>query len=392
MEPDLSFQLMLDEGRITTDDLGVQWMTIKENFRILSGLNNSQKAAIRALCYTNLLIGFLVRYLMWKAFVKQPKIIPIGLIIITDDAIKMVGYTTAFFFAIVVAETETPLSETIGQFWCYVIHFCSAIGVVQTYMGGLSIAVMRFLYVKYPLVTLKHDWKIAAGIAVGSTVFTFLTSFMSTVSPTHHQYIYHICMGRSQGLTQLLFDLEQLDNSSKAYTVTYVLLLGIGLLENIAEITIYVVICVHLVKHNRSLRGTLSELLIKKRVKGNAIALGGQIVIFLLENYYFAGFGMVALFPSAVAFTQNNKSIMYLLPLCFNYGIIGIVSIILSSQLKQEFIQLLYKLFFVDHVVQLIHMLNFLGIFRSLHHRVVFVRQHNAATRIEHQLELQNYF
>ena len=82
---------------------------------VWTGLRDgNEKSGLVALCLTNLAIGFGVRLLMLRANRRQ-KMTPIGNMIIFDEAVKMIGYSTTFIFAIIVSGTEEPLSETIGH-------------------------------------------------------------------------------------------------------------------------------------------------------------------------------------------------------------------------------------------------------------------------------------
>ena len=75
--------------------------------------NEDSGLVLWTLCLANLAIGIGVRLLMFKAN-SRGKASPIGIMIIFDEAVKMIGYSTTFVFALIRNSTKEPLSETIG--------------------------------------------------------------------------------------------------------------------------------------------------------------------------------------------------------------------------------------------------------------------------------------
>lgn len=374
MKSKLRLQIIVDDAKATIVNISIHWMTAKENFKILNITNEGQRVVLVGLDIVSLFIGLLVRILIIRITMKLNKFLPIGLITALDETIKMVGYTAAFLFNIFAVTSTKPLVENIGPFSCSVIHFLSVAGMIETYIGGLAIAVMRLLYIKCPNLVLNYGWIASGGLAMGSTFLTLYCAYIGTVNTMNEQFVYQACMGQSQVLTELLFEMETRNSTNSSGLKV---LWASGLMINIAELAIYITICCHLMRHDRSMSDLLPDAVIKKRLRGNIIGLSGHIIVFLFENYFFAGFIIAAIFPAYYHYNQGEfiRPIMAILPMYFNYGVIGVVTILTSAQLKQELYELLYKLFFVDKIIMFSEVLNFLGVFRILRQKTVFIKR-----------------
>ena len=71
--------------------------------------------------------------------------------IVFDETIKMVacscwllGYAAAFFVQ------EVPLHLYTGEYFCRLVNFISVVGLVQSFSGGVGIALMRLLFIRFP--------------------------------------------------------------------------------------------------------------------------------------------------------------------------------------------------------------------------------------------------
>ena len=104
------------------------------------------RAKFVVLGYTSLLTGVVTRLVMLRsAFSRGRDLPPIGKLIVVDELIKMVGYSTIFVFTFLASESEEEIGRYVGQTGCSWVHFFSTTGVMQTYIGTF----LSYFTIKY---------------------------------------------------------------------------------------------------------------------------------------------------------------------------------------------------------------------------------------------------
>ena len=338
-ENKVKMQVML-VGQPNSSSIYVNWAG-KQDFWLLKEFESMrEKVVFETLCYANLFIGIVVANLKFRTFFRTRTSRANGIstaiakLIVVEEVIRVTGYSGVFAFALVNSKMEGALINIVGQSGCNLVYFVSALAVGYTYTGGLAQAFVRCRLMKHPvehILPLKI-WLLAT-VLLSSTA---LGAFLHSVTAHQFQDVYTICMGRSELMTKLLF-------SQEATGTSYGILNGIlvfAFAVFTAEFVTYLQICVHLVKHNKSVLGLLPERTIKKRVRGNVIDLVGQIAAFFCKSFLTLSWALFALFGKL----GLGDSIEAILPLCLNYGVISLVHLIMSDVLKQELKELMREL------------------------------------------------
>ena len=67
-----------------------------------------------------------------------------------DELVKMVCYTIWILFVLCANVSDKPLAHFIGDIPCNLVQIIVTFGVTYGYLGGMGIALMRMLYVRFP--------------------------------------------------------------------------------------------------------------------------------------------------------------------------------------------------------------------------------------------------
>ena len=165
---------------------------------------------------------------------------------------------------------QEPLYPYTGKLFCHIGNFMSVLGVVQTFTGGIGIALLRILFIQCSSQISGQGQRITA-IVIGAvtTATTILVSFIWSTSPKKSMDYTSLCLGRSIDFHITLFEY------SSDHSLTYDLRLVIysliiwALFNVLAELAIYISIFTFLLKHDRKMVNILPESNIRGRIRSS---------------------------------------------------------------------------------------------------------------------------
>ena len=134
----------------TTGIIVTEWAPETENFWLLHDFSTAwEQFIVESLCYSNLVIGILVRILMLRVTCQRQDGIKtvVGKLIVMDETVKLIGYSGIFAFVLVTSKMDGALVDFVGHTGCSLTYFGAAFTIFHTYTSGLSIAVMRFMLI-----------------------------------------------------------------------------------------------------------------------------------------------------------------------------------------------------------------------------------------------------
>ena len=240
----------------------------------------------------------------------------------------MVGYTCWQVFVSVTIALEDPVHTYTGNSFCYTIYFVISLGVIHGLIGGIGIAVMRILFIKFPSRVSLGKNSTALLISWATMMTSIGVSYLWVVSPKVTIDIPSICMGRSADLQRTLFYYSS-DKWIYEKRILSFGLVGLGIMFVLAELGIYVSIYQYLIRHDKTMELVLSQDLVKKRQKKNVITLAGHSLAFVLETSF------LVLGISAHTIPPSYFWIGRLAGMS-TYGLLSAVHVALSSTLRAD--------------------------------------------------------
>ena len=78
----------------------------------------------------------------------------------------LLGYAAAFFVQ------EVPLHLYTGEYFCRLVNFISVLGLVQSFSGGVGIALMRLLFIRFPSKVRLGQLSTSLVISIATLVIT----------------------------------------------------------------------------------------------------------------------------------------------------------------------------------------------------------------------------
>ena len=165
-----------------------------------------------------------------------------------------------------------PISNYTGESICFGINYVGSLGAIQHFTGGVSIALMRLLFVVFPnQLPDTGQEMVATTLAAINTTKTLLLCYLWAISPRRSMDLSHLCLGTSIDFHRVQFDYSSDHSLAYERTVTVFALLAYAIFLVLSEIAMYGSIYRFLAQHDRQMTSILSENAIRSRNKKNAI-------------------------------------------------------------------------------------------------------------------------
>ena len=250
----------------------------------------------------------------------------------------LLGYAAAI-------SIDQPLHYYFGKSFCAVVDFICGLGGVQYWLGGVGIAWMRAIYIRFSTrVSMRENTAaVLIGFVTLATIFGLRFFHYMVYTPTYPDFE-PICLGRPIDDPLLDFNAPRsLDVNAKRLAGVFLGLVVIPLM--LSEIAMYVSIFKFLIKHDKMMRLALSDTTIKKRIKKNGIDLFGHAIIFFTESSSLLIKSIELCLAIDISPTElRNRRWMFK---CINismYGIASILHIVMSSSLRSDTFAIVRKL------------------------------------------------
>ena len=316
----------------------------------------------------NLLVGNVFTVLVFRTAHKSGSTKPLNLLILVDQGFKMFGNT--WHICVVAAsalflwsDESIPLAKYTGATFCRVSLFVGILSVISNIAFGMGIALMRLLFIKYPLVIQGVEVRTSLQMIFGCLVITLFASYPIFVMPSRQQKTDDVCLGRSREFNPILYDYLA---SNKEPIVIHGLIIT-GFIFVIVEFFVYSYICMYLYNHDQSMRSILPGPTLKKRHNKNALDLFGHMLSFVIDNLTLIVAQVGIQFLVASDFT---KVIIYAFALS-SYGIYSFCQILLSRILKLELLNLLDTVLLIPLFYRVIGFFSHIGFIRTYHAQAI---------------------
>ena len=248
---------------------------------------------------------------------------PINCLIFYDELMALARSLTVLLFS---EYLMTDLSWFSPGF-CKAASVVSLVALGANLCTSCAIAVVRLLYIKLPFwVTSNSGAKITLVVqcaAITTTVILCLLWY-SGPFPTP-RFKDTICIGVGFRFAQLALDYSTANYSWGPGIAT----LWANVLV-VSEFVSYLVLFVHLIRHDKAIKAILGLENSKKRLRGNVTQLTGHSIKFLLRLLWL----LVAGSPAFIS--QHNYLVLQLFLWEWNYGLSGFLQAVTSPVLKQS--------------------------------------------------------
>ena len=256
----------------------------------------------------------------------------------------MVGNTCWLFLVSLTMILEEPISLYTGTSFCHTTYFLVSLAIAHGFTGGLGIAVMRIIFIRFQGRAHLGQTKVALLISTVTLAASAGIAQLWVTAPKLAPDLPSFCLGRSADLHTTLF------YYSSKHSWTYLNrakgLLATGVLLVMAELGIYVSIYHFLIQHDIMMRMVLSENDVQKRIKRNVVSLAGHSVGFALET----AFLVLGLLP--VHLVPPSHWWLLRLPFLSLYGLLSALHLAMSRALREECTAMwnyLYVKYFFQH-------------------------------------------
>ena len=292
----------------------------------------------------NFLAGLSYRILLFKSIFKTGSLTLYNLMSGIEECPKMLG---AIAWTIICGSSlvlDEPLNKQIGEPACRLVISLVILGILHWFIGGLGVAVIRWLIIKRST-KFKMDEQTLA-IIISLTALVLSATFTCAVLNTQRQSFdpMNVCMGRSEDFSIILFDYSH--KTSLFYdSISLTILRLLVFLMVVTELGLYLSIWNHLRENDKAIARYLHKDVIKLRKRKNVINLYVSIISFVFEVVWFLGLILVEVLErkllkdgtghqSVFAFWITRRLLM-----TFD-GLSSVLRIAFSPQLRAECIQI----------------------------------------------------
>ena len=262
---------------------------------------------------------------------------PICLVI--DESVKFTGISCWYLVVVASISLTDPLYLYTGEFFCHLVTYTSAVGIIQCFSGSFGIALMRLLFVIFPNQIHLGQNTTATLIGVATTILSIAASILYVASPKRTMDYTSMCLGRSLEFHTTLFD--YLSDQSLAYELRLIAfgLLSLGMVLVLSELVMYSWIFKFLVQHDRQIRLVLSDDVFRSRTRKNVIDLAGHSLSCFVELVW------LALGASGYYWVPIDIKVFLRCQVMSIYGMLSALHIALSPPLRADCVVIWNKLF-----------------------------------------------
>ena len=265
--------------------------------------------------------------------------------LVLDEGTKFIGCSCWLLGYAAAISVNDPLHLYFGNSFCSIVDYISGLGVIQNYLGGVGIAWMRVIYIKFSTRVPLREITLAVLIgAIDSAILFGISCFWYVVYTPSYPDFEPICLGRP--LDDPLRDYDAPNSLNlKDFRLACI---GLGVLLALllsSEMAMYASIYKYLIEHDKMMAMVLSSTTIKKRMKKNAIDLFGHTMIFLADvSWLLIKAFEIWLTRQGTEDELRNRRWMLKGVYMSVYGIMSIMHIMISSSLRSNAIAVFRKL------------------------------------------------
>lgn len=201
-------------------------------------------------------------------------------------------------------------------------------------------------------------------MTLGCLMAAISATYAHFTSITRNPTTDDLCLGHNRQMSSVLYDYV----APNQFPLVPFIIIEIGFALVLTRFLLYVVICVHLYRHDLSMKLILSDNVILHRHRDNVISLTGQMLNFACDIFF--------LIVTVLQLDYKSETAKFVMPTLAlaTYGMYGLFQIILSKPLKIELIKCLDSLLLMPLFARWLSFFNIIGIFSSLSSKVHIIR------------------
>ena len=268
-------------------------------------------------------------------------------------AISVIAAVTSLMWS-----SSPPLVTYTGVTFCQISYLVGAGTAISNLVCGAGIALMRLLFIKHPKHIQGIELKTSLLIITTCLAITFSASYMFYSNPNRNPTLDATCLGRSREMVLVLYDYV----ASNQEPVINQSLVKVGFVFVIAELGMYISICLYIYKHDKSMKALLPDPVIKKRNNRNALDLFGHMLSFVVDNIFL----MLSSVDYGSMPDDDLKAMLCALSLS-SYGIYSLCQMLISRTLRRELLNLLDTLLMIPLLTKALEFFSYLGLIKSHH-------------------------
>ena len=221
---------------------------------------------------------------------------------------------------------------------------------------------MRIFYVKLQWLIQSRERSSCLTLVAFTLLMTLVFTVLYETVTKRTASLQDICHGRPQELVATLYDMEFQNHFNFQVHVV----IWMGFVTVVVELTCYTVIYLHLIRHNLSMTSVLSRDQVRRRNRKNVINLTGAAVNFFLEVFFLLFFSVDGTVPRQLQFLNRVISQSH-------YCLIGISTFVFSEVLRKELCSILHNA--LRTMFKFVGFFNFMGFFGSFYQKHFIYRR-----------------
>lgn len=329
----LNFYLQLmddDQMQLSTEVIVIE-NSLEKSTSFVMGLNPLDVVISRCLIMFSIVWGTIFRFLVFNFVRKQGFLhLPINTMTLAKEGFSLIGWTTLNVVLFALVGMDTPLVQYTGATFCNVFGLVLVIAMYVNLYIGVSIALMRYIYLKMSPIFNKISEKCVATCLTGSfTAYAAVSAWYYLHAPKRTGDISDIvCIGHSPEMAETLYNIK----APNQFPLAAVLAIWICFFTLTYQFFIYIKIYKYLSNHDMNLVSLLPETAIRRRRRKNAIDVAGHVIEFL--NFAFVSILMLVTYA-----LPSSLKLWSLMCYVVTDGIMGICKIVVSTNLKAELLE-----------------------------------------------------
>ena len=306
----------------------------KKTTSFVMELDPIEAAICRFLLIFSIFGGTAFRFLVFNFTRKQGfSQTPINIMTIIKEGSSQVAWTASNVFLFALVGLDTPMAHFTGNRSCHIIQYIILIPMWVNLFVGVSITLMRYVYLKKHQIFNIISEKWVATIFTGAFVsYAVILSFFWSSAPKRSGDLTSMCLGHSPQMALTMYDIE----APNQYPVTAVLTNWLCFSSLTLQFFIYLDIYKFLSKHNMNLVSLLPESTLKRRKLKNVVDMAGEVLQFLVNILILIIMLMIWALPPSL----KIWSVMLWIT---TDGIMGIFKIVVSQNLTDEYLKLTHE-------------------------------------------------
>ena len=260
---------------------------------------------------------------------------PVNLLILVDQCVSSVQmYQTSFLHQYLLICKGCSL----GEYFCSYLQWCKTLGILNTTLGSLPIAVFRLIMLSSTqAVSLKKQHVISRCLLMTCLIAnSYMTWTIANAPITEVSPYKSMCLQRSRQFTKVLQ--SYIRSNTSAWPVALTVLGVTAFLQHLKGF-VYLVIFWIIYRHEKTVVPFLTERSIKSRRKRNALSMISQVYIYVMEQACLSGLFLISA-------TNKTHKIGYWGPILVQllFASRCTVQALASAEPRQECITLLKKI------------------------------------------------